>query len=166
MSHGTISEYTFRSRTRRAMSWPYCAPKSKTNTVESGVEVAMRVSFWGLRVCFAGWRLRTAGFAGRVSLARSTVVSKSRLSSYPKHPRLSHVSPGKSSEAKWRPLTYQSHERDQQRDEHERPHCGDDGSLRGQLRVAVVLRNERRAHRSGGHREHEHEHSSQKRRNT
>src|SRR3954467_317692 len=29
---GTISEYTFASRTRRAMSWAYCAPKSTTRT--------------------------------------------------------------------------------------------------------------------------------------
>ena len=29
---GTISEYTFASRTRRAMSWAYCAPKSTTMT--------------------------------------------------------------------------------------------------------------------------------------
>ena len=32
MSHGTISEYTFKSRTRRAISCPYCAPKSNTTT--------------------------------------------------------------------------------------------------------------------------------------
>ena len=32
MSHGTISEYTCKSRTRRAMSCPYCAPKSTTMT--------------------------------------------------------------------------------------------------------------------------------------
>ena len=32
MSHGTISEYTCRSRTRRAISCAYCAPKSKTKT--------------------------------------------------------------------------------------------------------------------------------------
>ena len=32
MSQGTISEYTCKSRTRRAMSWPYCAPKSNTAT--------------------------------------------------------------------------------------------------------------------------------------
>ncbi len=30
---GTISEYTWHSRTRRAMSWAYCAPKSTTRTV-------------------------------------------------------------------------------------------------------------------------------------
>src|SRR4051794_18166497 len=29
---GTISEYTRASRTRRAMSWAYCAPKSTTRT--------------------------------------------------------------------------------------------------------------------------------------
>ena len=32
MSHGTISEYTCKSRTRRAISCPYCAPKSNTTT--------------------------------------------------------------------------------------------------------------------------------------
>src|SRR5688500_16523123 len=31
--YGTISEYTCASRTRRAMSWAYCAPKSTTRTV-------------------------------------------------------------------------------------------------------------------------------------
>ena len=30
---GTISEYTFASRTRRAISWAYWAPKSTTRTV-------------------------------------------------------------------------------------------------------------------------------------
>src|SRR5215207_3477748 len=30
---GTISEYTPSSRTRRAISWAYCAPKSTTRTV-------------------------------------------------------------------------------------------------------------------------------------
>src|ERR671911_3016735 len=30
---GTISEYTFASRTRRAISCAYCAPKSTTRTV-------------------------------------------------------------------------------------------------------------------------------------
>src|SRR5215831_14031378 len=30
---GTISEYTWHSRTRRAISWAYCAPKSTTSTV-------------------------------------------------------------------------------------------------------------------------------------
>src|SRR3954447_12551401 len=35
---GTISEYTLHSRTRRAMSCAYCAPKSTTRTVScSGV---------------------------------------------------------------------------------------------------------------------------------
>src|SRR5882757_4466041 len=33
VSEGTISEYTWASRTRRAMSWAYCAPKSTTRTV-------------------------------------------------------------------------------------------------------------------------------------
>ena len=32
MSHGTISEYTRKSRTRRAISCPYWAPKSTTMT--------------------------------------------------------------------------------------------------------------------------------------
>src|SRR3984957_11033237 len=32
---GTISEYTWHSRTRRAMSWAYCAPKSTTRTVSN-----------------------------------------------------------------------------------------------------------------------------------
>ena len=36
MRLGTISEYTSSSRTRRAMSWAYCAPKSTTSTA-SGV---------------------------------------------------------------------------------------------------------------------------------
>src|SRR5947208_12894767 len=31
-SNGTISEYTWHSRTRRAMSCAYCAPKSRTRT--------------------------------------------------------------------------------------------------------------------------------------
>ncbi len=30
---GTICEHTWHSRTRRAMSWAYCAPKSTTSTV-------------------------------------------------------------------------------------------------------------------------------------
>ena len=30
---GTISEYTWHSRTRRAISWAYWAPKSTTSTV-------------------------------------------------------------------------------------------------------------------------------------
>ena len=32
MVEGTISEYTWHSRTRRAMSWAYWAPKSTTRT--------------------------------------------------------------------------------------------------------------------------------------
>src|SRR5215475_6337022 len=36
---GTISLYTRASRTRRAMSWAYCAPKSTTRTV-SGAAAA------------------------------------------------------------------------------------------------------------------------------
>src|SRR3954454_18861164 len=36
---GTISEYTCASRTRRAMSWAYCAPKSTTRTTCSGDDV-------------------------------------------------------------------------------------------------------------------------------
>src|SRR3954464_251614 len=36
---GTISEYTCASRTRRAISWAYCAPKSTTSTACSGVDV-------------------------------------------------------------------------------------------------------------------------------
>src|SRR6478609_4784829 len=35
---GTISEYTWHSRTRRAISWAYWAPKSMTSTV-SGLSV-------------------------------------------------------------------------------------------------------------------------------
>ena len=33
MVEGTISEYTWHSRTRRAISCAYCAPKSTTRTV-------------------------------------------------------------------------------------------------------------------------------------
>src|SRR5881227_1878059 len=36
MSRGTISEYTCASRTRRAISCAYCAPKSTTSTVSNG----------------------------------------------------------------------------------------------------------------------------------
>src|SRR5205809_3081001 len=36
-SNGTISEYTWHSRTRRAMSWAYCAPKSTTRTGRGSV---------------------------------------------------------------------------------------------------------------------------------
>jgi hypothetical protein len=32
---GTISEYTWHSRTRRAINCAYCAPKSTTNTVSN-----------------------------------------------------------------------------------------------------------------------------------
>ena len=35
MSWGTISEWTWASRTRRAMSWAYWAPKSTTRTVSN-----------------------------------------------------------------------------------------------------------------------------------
>ncbi len=41
-SHGTISEYTPKSRTRRAMSCPYCAPKSTTMTFLVGCYVSHR----------------------------------------------------------------------------------------------------------------------------
>ena len=34
---GTISEYTWHSRTRRAISWAYWAPKSTTRTVSKSV---------------------------------------------------------------------------------------------------------------------------------
>src|SRR5205085_447825 len=39
MSRGTISEYTCASRTRRAISCAYWAPKSTTRTVSKGSEV-------------------------------------------------------------------------------------------------------------------------------
>src|SRR5882757_5488116 len=40
MVEGTISLYTRASRTRRAMSWAYCAPKSTTRTVSLTAGVA------------------------------------------------------------------------------------------------------------------------------
>src|SRR3990170_1266253 len=36
---GTISEYTLASRTRRAISWAYCAPKSTTSTGRCSVSL-------------------------------------------------------------------------------------------------------------------------------
>ena len=39
MRCGTISEWTFSSRTRRAISWAYWAPKSTTSTVSRPDEV-------------------------------------------------------------------------------------------------------------------------------
>lgn len=36
VSCGTISQYALSSRTRRAINWLYCAPKSKTRTVAGG----------------------------------------------------------------------------------------------------------------------------------
>src|SRR5947208_7468206 len=48
MSNGTISEYTWHSRMRRAISCAYCAPKSRTRTgrgsrtVNSGDPHALR----------------------------------------------------------------------------------------------------------------------------
>ena len=46
---GTISLYTRASRTRRAISWAYCAPKSTTRTGRSnarGHERATTSAFW------------------------------------------------------------------------------------------------------------------------
>src|SRR3954453_8643881 len=40
---GTISEYTLASRTRRAMSWAYCAPKSTTRTRSCSVTALSRL---------------------------------------------------------------------------------------------------------------------------
>ena len=40
MVAGTISEYTWHSRTRRAISWAYWAPKSTTRTVSAGAPFA------------------------------------------------------------------------------------------------------------------------------
>src|SRR5215470_15392919 len=49
---GTISEYTWHSRTRRAISCAYCAPKSTTRTVSKppGTLTAFRWAWfpWGL----------------------------------------------------------------------------------------------------------------------
>src|SRR5437660_2152278 len=58
MEAGTISERTRHSRTRRAMSWAYWAPKSTTRTVSNaGVEWAgWETNGW------AGWE--TNGWAG------------------------------------------------------------------------------------------------------
>lgn len=39
MVDGTISLYTRASRTRRAMSWAYCAPKSTTRTTSGAAGV-------------------------------------------------------------------------------------------------------------------------------
>ena len=38
VSKGTISQYDPSSRVRRAMSWLYCAPKSRMKTTRGGVE--------------------------------------------------------------------------------------------------------------------------------
>ena len=46
MSQGTISEYTCKSRTRRAMSCPYWAPKSTTITFCSGVADSATMPPW------------------------------------------------------------------------------------------------------------------------
>ena len=39
--HGTISEYTLASRTRRAISWEYWAPKSTTSTFSAGAAISI-----------------------------------------------------------------------------------------------------------------------------
>src|SRR5215469_15336158 len=43
---GTISEYTWHSRTRRAISCAYCAPKSTTNTVSNAPELGTFTAFY------------------------------------------------------------------------------------------------------------------------
>src|SRR5512144_18219 len=45
---GTISLYTFNSRTRRAMSWAYCAPKSTTSTVSLRCTIAVDGRGWAV----------------------------------------------------------------------------------------------------------------------
>src|SRR2546430_8295203 len=51
MEAGTISERTRHSRTRRAMSWAYCAPKSTTRTVSnSGISGPLARSLLALQV--------------------------------------------------------------------------------------------------------------------
>src|SRR6266536_4301946 len=51
MLDGTISECTWHSRTRRAMSCAYCAPKSTTRTVSAAA--ALPVSIWPERTSAA-----------------------------------------------------------------------------------------------------------------
>src|SRR5215469_5525152 len=43
---GTISEYTWHSRTRRAISCAYCAPKSTTNTVSNAPDPGTFTAFY------------------------------------------------------------------------------------------------------------------------
>ena len=47
MSQGRISQYTPSSRTRRAISWVYCAPKSRIRTREEWMSV------WGVTIAAA-----------------------------------------------------------------------------------------------------------------
>ena len=53
---GTISEYTCASRTRRAISCAYCAPKSTTSTVSNG-GVRPRCLYRPMPTPWLRWRL-------------------------------------------------------------------------------------------------------------
>src|SRR5450830_763215 len=59
---GTISEYTLASRTRRAISWAYCAPKSTTRTGCCAVSRCVVLLICCLRCCdVLGHRLFEVG---------------------------------------------------------------------------------------------------------
>ncbi len=60
MVEGTISLYTRASRTRRAMSWAYCAPKSTTRTVSGA---------WA--DSGAGWRVGADATSGLSAVVRA-----------------------------------------------------------------------------------------------
>src|SRR5205814_8179319 len=68
----TIWQKTFCSRTRRAMSWPYCAPKSKTRTSSlSGGDTILLLWFEGCRFrpCPQGEQLFKDRFVVDVAVA-------------------------------------------------------------------------------------------------
>src|SRR5215207_6547036 len=52
---GTISEYTFASRTRRAISCAYCAPKSTTSTRSCSAAAVTGKGYRGLLDQQSGW---------------------------------------------------------------------------------------------------------------
>src|SRR5512143_4068345 len=59
--HGTISEYTWHSRTRRAMSCAYCAPKSTTRT-RSPVPASSVVPLRGSWAPDGAWLVTRRGY--------------------------------------------------------------------------------------------------------
>src|SRR5215475_7439763 len=64
--HGTISEFTWHSRTRRAISCAYCAPKSTTSTVSESPACTTSPSR-GFTPALTQWRATTCSLGGALA---------------------------------------------------------------------------------------------------